>query len=52
MLITIFSQQGFFPSEQLTAFPVSGAAKRFLEVGPTVFDEIPAILGILIGCLF
>ncbi|NOQ79266.1 MAG: C4-dicarboxylate ABC transporter substrate-binding protein [Gammaproteobacteria bacterium] len=30
----LFSTPGFFPSEQLTAFPVSDVAKRFLEVGP------------------
>ena len=30
----LFSTPGFFPSDQLTAFPVSDVAKRFLEVGP------------------
>ena len=30
----MFSTPGFFPSEQLTAFPVSDVAKRFLELGP------------------
>ncbi len=30
----LFSTPGFFPSEKLTAFPISDVAKRFLEVGP------------------
>ena len=30
----LFSKPGFFPSEQLTAYPISDVAKRFLEVGP------------------
>lgn len=30
----LFSTPGFFPSEKLTAYPVSDVAKRFLEVGP------------------
>ncbi len=30
----LFSVPGFFPSEQLTAFPVSDVAKRYLDVGP------------------
>lgn len=30
----LFSVPGFFPSDQLTAYPVSKVAKRFLEVGP------------------
>ena len=30
----LFSAHGFFPSNQLTAFPISDVAKRFLEVGP------------------
>ncbi|MCU7940040.1 MAG: ABC transporter substrate-binding protein [gamma proteobacterium symbiont of Bathyaustriella thionipta] len=30
----LFSPPGFFPSDQLTAFPVSDVAERFLEVGP------------------
>ncbi len=30
----LFSSHGFFPSEQLTAFPVSDVAERFLKVGP------------------
>ncbi|MCK5666006.1 MAG: hypothetical protein KAI17_21100, partial [Thiotrichaceae bacterium] len=31
---SLFSKQGFFPTEHLTAFPASDVAKRFLEVGP------------------
>ncbi|MCK5647394.1 MAG: ABC transporter substrate-binding protein [Gammaproteobacteria bacterium] len=30
----LFSTPGFFPSDKLTAYPVSDVAKRFLEVGP------------------
>lgn len=30
----LFSTPDFFPSDQLTAFPVSDVAKRYLEVGP------------------
>lgn len=30
----LFSKQGFFPSDKLTAFPVSDVAKRYLENGP------------------
>jgi len=30
----LFSTPGFFPSEKLTAFPISDVAERFLEVGP------------------
>jgi len=30
----LFSAQDFFPSDQLTAFPISDVAQRFLEVGP------------------
>ncbi|MCW8929155.1 MAG: ABC transporter substrate-binding protein [Gammaproteobacteria bacterium] len=30
----LFSTPDFFPSEQLTAFPVSDVAKRYLDVGP------------------
>jgi len=30
----LFSPVGFFPSEQLTAFPIADGAKRFLQVGP------------------
>ena len=30
----LFSTRDFFPSDQLTAFPISDIAKRFLKVGP------------------
>lgn len=30
----LFSRPGFFPSDKLTAYPVSDTAKRFLAVGP------------------
>ena len=30
----LFAAQGFFPSDQLTAFPVSKVAARFWDVGP------------------
>ena len=30
----LFSTPGFFPSDKLTAYPVSDVAKRFMEVGP------------------
>ncbi len=30
----LFSAPGFFPSDKLTAYPISDVAKRFLEVGP------------------
>ncbi len=30
----LFSKPGFFPSDKLTAYPISDVAKRFIEVGP------------------
>ena len=30
----LFSTPGFFPSDKLTAYPVSDVAQRFMEVGP------------------